>query len=457
MASLGLHRAIQLLPNNGITQAKKIADLLVKTNTDAKGDTTIEGLNQAIDSIIQSGYGSTIDGQRQVAAYTNKIRDLSQAKEAADNSLAALKLKEHAAWYVDNDQQMRDPAFVADNTSQSLDLLIAETVAVIQGKKGQNKDTSELETYLTDLVKRSDRMRNVSNALAAGQSGNLEGYGYYVDADPNTGKIRGASFMPTDVGLNDIGNGMTRTDTFVTVGGIKVPLYLPYIKDSSGQQISRMGNQEYMGNGTIMQAQGDNADLTSTVLKDESRFQFDGGNFQRGQVYRTFTGKTNIDGTPQEKYLYAGYDNKMYSFNSDDPTGKALIADLKSTGSLQSSSIPRINPYTAMSLASSPLPKDPSFLQGQTTGATRAIDYQKQIEQNAFFAKQREFQNSNFGRTLEGTSNFLNKGVEAVGNVVNSITSFFGRKNTPNKPEASAARTGNDVIAGGADTFNNRA
>lgn len=426
MATLGTRAISRVQGGSGISQAKKLADLYVSTNTGSDGDVTDPAVyDNAIKNIL-APYAATVDGQNAIADYNNKKKALTAKQADVNRDVSALKLKEYSAFYVDDDGQddtsFRNPAWVAQVTSESLDMILAETVSTIDERRSQGKSIAELQTYLSDLIKRSDRMRTLSDSLNDdnGASVNLDGYGYYLDTDPNTGQIRGASFMPTDVPFADLAQGTTRTDSKVKVGNKTVPVYLPSVKADDGTSKTVFGGKEYTGDSNLLS--GNDAEI---ALSDRNSYKSVDSKFEIGKAYKAFNGKTNIDGSSQSDYFYVGRDNKMYRFSDNDPNGKAFLDSLRSVGAI-GANIPKISPIDAQSYSTNPLPSEPSFTQSEQRGAKiRTL----QTEASAMQAEADRQENlGSLGQTFEGGADLVKKGISAV-------SSFFGRKNRPNQPE----------------------
>lgn len=428
MATLG-SRAISRMTggSSGITNAKKLADLYVSTNTNDAGEVSDPGVYDNVINSILAPFAGTIDGQNAIADYRNKQKALSSKNADSERDVSSLKQKEYGAWYVDDDgsddKSFRNPAWVAQMTSESLDMILVETVQTIDERKANNKSTTDLETYLTGLIKRSDRMRTVADSLNDGTDVNLDGYGYYVDADPNTGQIRGASFMPTDADFGDLSKGTIRTDSTVKAGNKTIPVYLPFVKQEDGTTMAKFGGKEYTGDSNLLTgAEG------VTPLTDKNLYPGTDSKFQVGGVYRSFNGKTNIDGSFKQDYFYVGRDNKMYKFADDDPNGKTFLDSLKQVGAI-GDNIPRISPADASSYTASPLPGDTSFTQGEQQGGKIRVLQGKQAESqaNADALEKR----SPLELVASGAAD-LAKGFGS------GIASFFSRKNRQNKPETPA-------------------
>lgn len=420
MSSLFSQSNFKRVEGSGSTRAKKLADLYIKQHTYGNKVDNPDVYNFAIDNYL-SPYADDLGVQSKMEDFKNKFELLSSQKQIIANSLAGLKLKEQGAWYVNEDEAggstFRDPLNVARITSENLDRLVAEAVLAADEQRKLGKDASEIDNYLYDLNRKADRMRSVVSEIESGATGAKDGYGYYVDTDPNTGKIRGASFAPTDIKIQDISDGKIRTDSSIKIGQTDIPIYVSAIKDSSGQFVSKFGDTQYSGD-TNMLSGGEK----NIVLNDGNKYQFDGTFLNRGNVYQAYTGETYEDGSPKKKFFYRGFDDKVYSFADDDKQGKALIDSLKSVGAVNPDNIPRINSYTAMGIVANPLSSSNRDLGVQ---ASKIIPLQK--EAAVATAESDRINNLGFfGKIKEG---------------------LFGGKNTPNKPEEAPTGTNpEDVI-----------
>lgn len=444
---------------NGIAAAKKLANLYESTNTNSSGKVTNPDVYSHIIDSVLSPFAGSIDGQNAIADYKNKQKALITSNNETDTSLASLKQKEYASWYNDDDGEdatsFRNPAWVARMSSESLDQLVAETVMNIQDAEDNKRSTAELKTYLNDLTKKADRMRTISDSLDSGEPVNLDGYGYFIDSDPNTGVIRGASFMPTDVNLGDLSKDTIRTDSTVQAGNKKIPVYLPYVKDASGATKAMFGGKEYTGNKDLLSG-GD----SEILLTDKNAYKKDSANFEIGKVYRTYSGKTNLDGSPKSDYYYPGYDNKLYKFSDEDPAGQALLKSLKDVGVFSDvKSLPRLSPTLASTYNAQPLPSDAgSFSETQRRGA---LGMKIGQENQVLAAEADKSLADNFWDVVTAPDSLRTSVDSAVSGVASGISSFFGRKNRqsalPKQPTSSGGNySAPDVVASGSSFFKSK-
>lgn len=442
---------------DGFAQAKKIAELFVATNTGDNGDVLDPAVYQRAMDIL-APFAGTLDGQNTIADYNNKMKALSTKKNEVETNLSSLQQKEYSAWYVDEDGEdntsFRNPEWVAQMTSESLDMIVAETVGKISELEAAGKSTGEVETYLRGLVTRADRMRSVAQSFQDGTEANLDGYGYFVDSDPNTGEIRGASFMPTDESFKYLSDGKKRTDSMVTVGNKKVPVYLPVVKMADGTEIAKFGGTNYESDGDVL-----SSGVESISLSDRNAFKGISSKFQLGQLYQAFSGKTNIDGSYKKDYVYIGNDNKVYKFNDDEPTGKAFLDSLKQTG-VVGDKIPSLNPADVATFATEPLPGDTAEL---SYDAGRTMKIRRYQEEGAVMQAESDALNNRnvISETIDGATDIVSSGFEKVKGFFSGVRPQGGFKNRQNKPNevstsVNGASSAPDVVDSGKGFFRNK-
>lgn len=446
---------IQGSGNGGFAGAKKLADLYVATNTNDAGEVKDPAVYDKVMEML-APYAGTLDGQNLIADYNNKKKKLTVDKSASETTVAALRQKEYSAWYVNDDGEdntsFRNPGWVAQVTSESLDMILAETLEARQIAADAGQSTAELDSYITELSQRSDRMRTVSTQLQEGGEANLDGYGYYVDADPNTGVIRGASFMPTDTNFKQLSDNTLRTSSTVNVNGKKVPVYLPYVQTQDGIKKAMFGGTEYTAESDKNLLEGDGGDVAFT---DRARYQHNLGSIEMNKIYSTFTGKTNVDGSYKKDYIYVSPENKVYRFSEDDAKGKELISSMQNIAGM--GEIQRLSPADVNEFYTEPLPDDSSPI---VRSATQGIKMQKFAqEQQVYDAEVERLKNqSTFDAVVENAPSVVSG---AFNSVVGGIKSFFGAKNRPNVPDQASASvngqtSGNEVIAQGESFFSKK-
>lgn len=447
---------IQGSGNGGFAGAKKLADLYAATNTGDGGEVKDPAVYDKIINEILAPYAGTLDGQNLIADYTNKKKKLTLEKSESETTLAAIKQKEYSAWYVNDDGEdntsFRNPAWVAQVTSDSLEMILAETLELRDQRAAENKDTAEFDRYIEDLSRRSARMRSVATKLEDGNAGDLDGYGYYVDADPNTGVIRGASFMPTDLPFQELANNTVRTDAMVNMNGTKVPVYLPFVKAEDGSKKAMFGGVEYIGDSNSPIIEGGGGEVT---FADRSRYQHSVGSIEMNKIYSTFTGKTNVDGSFKKDYLYVSPDNKVYRFSEDDPKGKELMNSMRDIAGV--TEVQKINPADVRDFYTEPLPDDSTPLVRSATHTAKMTKFAQ--EQAVYDAEVERLKNqSSLGAVAEFAPGVVKN---AFSSVVGGVKSFFGRKNKQNVPDQPTASingqtSANEVVAQGAGFFRNK-
>lgn len=447
---------IQGSGNGGFSGAKKLADLYAATNTNDAGEVKDPAVYDKIINEILAPYAGTVDGQNLIADYTNKQKKLVFDKSESDTTVGSLRQKEYSAWYVNDDGEdsvsFRNPAWVAQVTSESLDMILAEALDARDSLAGQNKSTADIDSYITELSRRSERMRTVSTQLADGGEANLDGYGYYVDADPNTGVIRGASFMPTDARFDALSENKIRSQATVNVNGKKVPVYLPYIEAEDGTRKAMFGGVEYLSGSDKGLLEGE----SNVALTDRTKYSHALASIEMNKIYSTFTGKVNVDGSYKKEYIYVSPENKVYRFGEDDARGKELINSMRDIAGV--TDIPRLSPADAREFYSEPLPEDSAPIVRSATQTAKMDRFAR--EQQVYDAEVDRLKNQGtFDAVVENAPGVVK---DAFSSVVGGIKSFFGRKNEANKPDQPVASIngqtqGNEVVAQGAGFFRNQA
>jgi hypothetical protein len=423
MAKLGLV-GLTMAKDQGATRASRLADIYIKTHAAGNGQVTDPSVYQeAIDKYL-SPFSDNLVVQSKIATLQNTASALSAKQEDEGNSLADLKLREHNSLYITEDNgadSFRNPKWIAETSSESLDALVASVASVIDNRKSLGKETATMETYLGTLMKKANRMRELNDRFNSGSGEVLNGYGYYVDVDPTTGKVSGASILPDDVPTTDLSEGKVRTNTVISVGGVKVPVYLPTTSDNYGQKKINFAGKTYKGDSSLLKA----SDSDELDMQNTSLVQSDKEELKRGKLYKTFSGKSNIDGSPEEKILYVGYDSKIYNVDPNKPKDKSFLDSMKS---INGDSIKRLNPYVANKYSTSSMPDDDlGFITNdkQATFMPRS-PIESPVSQPA-----------------------PEEGLTAT----EPRASFFNRKNTFAKPKESPVLTGLDVIQKGVGFF----
>lgn len=329
MPSALTRRALQSVSSKGsgtgtgLARAKKLADLAIKTNTDASGGYTSKGYEQAMAYL--EPYGENIDAQRLLADYSNKLDKLSKKSKDQNETVAAFKLQEMDSYFTTFDGDtggFRSPGSLIGTTSEALDNLLLGVMNAIDEKEAVGDSTDALHNYFNDLNKRAESMRGLRNKYEGGEltGKSLDGYGYYVDTDPVDGSVRSAALLPVGLAPEGMTTGYRRLDATTTVGDAALPVYAPAVKDATGAYTAKVGQATWTGSGEGALAPGKaDHDLAKSLfapgqfsIGDASNFPLRKNSVAKGGFGKGLIGK-DADGNPVESVFYRGMDNKLYS------------------------------------------------------------------------------------------------------------------------------------------------
>lgn len=325
--------------SSAFTLAKKRATLALKTNVDAEGNTTAKGYEAAASFLApfteSEDEADALEAQAAIAGYNNEAVGMKAARQRQLRSLADFKRREYDAYFSDFDLDVatfRNAPLLAMNTSEELDQLVLETVQAIQSDKENGHDTDSLEGYLQDLTGRADSMRDFSNRIQSGELGEgqfVGNFGYYVDADPDTGKVRGAAILPVGIAPPGMDERYERAPVTTTVNGAVLPVYMPAGQDAKGRKVMRAGGFSWSDDGEGFspdnsQTRDSFQDEGSFSLDDRSVFPTVDKSRPRGSFVRAITGVDDT-GNPEYGTLYYGHDGKRYRVDRD--TLESLSAD----------------------------------------------------------------------------------------------------------------------------------
>jgi len=331
MTSIIQRRALLRIQDSGFLRAKKLADLALKTNVDGKGKTTARGYEQAIEILtpyMVSDGNEGIDAQRLVAGYTNSYTKMQGDKNKTNRTVGQFKVDEREIFYVtptsgSRTDIMRDVPNMVSQVSDELNLHVFAVSNAIEEAAANNESTAELEAYLFDVQKRQRMMSELNNdylngEISPGQM--VNGYGLYVDTDPNDGEMTGVMIAPID----DLPPGIDKTafkrvDSSVNFGDAYIPVLGKVSTDGMGLNTVRIGNKIWDGTGA-MELQ------YNKKLSQEPQYKNDPGAFtlenvtDKGVAMRpgTFSkGYTGFDaeGNPKQTTFYAGKDGKIYTLD----------------------------------------------------------------------------------------------------------------------------------------------
>ena len=176
------------------------------------------------------------------------------------------------------------------------------------------------------------------------------------------------------------------------------------------------------------------------------------------QIYETFTGKTNVDGSYKKDYIYVSPENKVYRFSDDDPKGKELISSMQNIAGMGKPQ--RLSPTDVSQFYTEPLPDDATPLVQSATSNAKMQKFS--IEQAAADAEVERLKNqTSLGKVTENIGSVVSDPLSIPAKAFNEVKSWFGAKNRPNVPDKPTASIGgqtqgNEVIAQGEGFFRNR-
>lgn len=475
MASALTKRALQTVGDSGFGRAKKLADLTLKTNTDASGGYTAAGYEQAI-SILQPFIGSgkeseALDAQRLIASYSNNLTKIQSKQKDQNETVAAFKLQENDAYFTSFDGDVggfRNPGDLVNASSQALDNLVLGVINAIDEKEVNGDSTDSLYTYLNELQKRADTMRDLNNRYENGELGDgqvLDGFGYYVDTNPIDGSIRGAALLPVGQTPEGITAGYRRLDATTKLGGSNLPVYAPAQRDSTGQYVSRIGGNTWSGtgDGALSSDKGSwsegSFNISDSTLYPVKTSKIDKGQFGIGLIGR------DEQGNPVEGMFYRGVDDKLYSV--DNQTLEGFRQDPILAAKLDGY-IPRFSPTEMKDLSSQAVPfttdrlgRESKIAGFQSEAAIAQAEADK-WQNMGFFQKVNEgFKSLTGGLDVGGAvkeaaiqATPVAGGVVNAGRAIEKANSFFAnRTNKPNTPDEAPASGGNDIIEKGKSFF----
>lgn len=426
---------------SGVPQAKKLADLYIKSHTNNAGDVTDPAVYQYVIDNYLAPFAGQIDADRQIATYSNKVKDLNSKSTAQEDTIAAFKRQELNAWFndVDGDYGFRNPQVLAMNTSQALDNVLVQVLNAIDEKRANGQSIDSLVTYADTLAQRADSMRDLSNKMVSGQlpANALDGYGYYVDTNPLDGSVRGAALVPVGLAPDELTKGMRRVGAQAPIAenGAKIPVYLPAQQDDSGQWHAQIGQNTFTGTGEgaltadkVTDFKPDNFNIS-----DNSKFPVKTTTLSPGEFGRIPLGAHDESGKAVDSIVYRGFDNKVYTL--DNPDVLATVQADQFLGKKLNGYLTRLSPTEADSIKSSAQPLDPNvvarsskILNLQDQAAKARAEYDAINNQNFF-------QKVGTGLAIEGE-----KVKKAVGGF------FANRTNEPVAPPRESQSSGGQSI-----------
>lgn len=351
---------------SGLPQAKKLADLYIKSHTNDAGDVTDPNVYQYVIDQYLAPFAGEVDADRAIAGYANKVKDLNSKQTNAEDTVAAFKRQELNAWFndVDGDYGFRNPEVLAMNTSQALDNVLVQVLNAIDDRRANGQSIDSLVTYADTLSQRADSMRDLSNKLVSGQlpANSLDGYGYYVDTNPLDGSVRGAALIPANLAPDELTKGMKRTDAKATLGDSKVPVYLPATQDDFGDYHAQIGQNTFTGGGTGALSGDKLVDFTKDNFNigDATKFPVKSTMLNPGEFGRIPLGAHDESGKPTDSIVYRGFDNKVYTL--DNPDVLATVQADQFLGKKLNGYLTRLSPTEASAIKTEAQPLDPGVV-----------------------------------------------------------------------------------------------
>lgn len=338
-----LFKSFQTVQSSAFSNAKKLADLTIKRNVDAAGNSTLKGYQEAIAILEQFQFSDTqseaLDAQRLVQGYENLALKLEVKKKETNKTVGEFKINEREAFYVTPNTQFRSdtmfdiPEVVADTTEELRQLVFAVSNAVDE-KNLVGESSGELEKYYFELYERYRMMEELNNDLLneeISQEQALNGYGVFVDSDQNDGQIYGISVAPIGnlpQGLNQ--SDYQRIESSVNYGGGFVPVFSRFSIDEFGEVNARIGERVWSGDGKFALR------FDKRKSNDRNYKEIPGGlnlsefapkkstPIRPNKFFKGFTG-FNDNGDPVQSLFFTSPNGKIYSV--DDEVKEMLSRD----------------------------------------------------------------------------------------------------------------------------------
>lgn len=416
-----LERALTSIPDSGFSKRKKLADLAIKKNVDAKGNTLASGYEQAIqilqqDALEEGNVG--LDAKRLIQGYENNLLKLKAKNSKLATSLGRLKLDEQELYFVDVGSERDDiignvPEIVA-NVANSLTTHLAQIQNAIDDAEQNGESRTDLENYMREVAGRYREMSSLYNDYVNGeisQQQMLDRFGVFVDADQEDGSLNRVGVVPVGnlpPGISS--SDFKRVDSSVDYGGAEIPIYSTYTTDELGAYKARIGAKVWGGIGTMALSYDKKNSAEKGYKNQPGSFTFNttpiaGSPIRKGKFAKSVIGFSD-DGAPIEQLFYT--DDAGTTYKVKDKAifdGDAVMQDKIKKASV-------LNPSYAKSLMQTDTVKqldvDPMMPKTAPQGQSLPMD----------------FLQNNFGGVSQGS--FQN----AV-----STPAFFNNKNVPNKPE----------------------
>ena len=452
-------RVLTRISNSGFARAKKLADLAIKTNVDGSGRTTAFGYQQAISYlqpyIAAGNQNEALDAQRLIASYGNSSTKLEKKEKDQTETVASFKMQEYDSYFTTFDGDagsFRNPADLIGTTSEALDNLVLGVINAIDEKQSNGDSTDALYNYLNDVNKRADTLRDLRNKFESGElSGKtLDGFGYYVDTNPLDGSVRAAALLPAGIAPEGLATGYRRIEATANINGALLPVYAPATQDALGEYTVRVGDAVWAGSGTgALQARDAKQSKNLFTeggfnIADPMAFPVRKNGIEKGAFGKGFIGR-DAQGNPKESVFYRGADSKLYKV--DEATLEQFRQDPILKDKLNGY-VTQFSPTEIQELSREAVP----FTAGRTARESKIFGFQE--EAKAFQAEADTIENQGF---FSKVASGLKSMFSGDGEPAAPRSSFFGSKNTPNKPEeAPTGGSAEDIVESGNSFFRSK-
>lgn len=335
-------KAFQTVQSKGYANAKRLADLKVKQSAEATGKVTEQGLKDAIAILSQWQFSddekTALQAQNAIQSWENDLVSLSVKKSKLNRTVAQFKNDEREIFYItptsgDRAEIMRDIPEMASQISEELNLHLFAVENAIEEARLNDESTGELESYLFDVQRRARLMSELTNDYINGEISvgeKLNGYGLYVDTDPNDGEMVGVMIAPKGnlpPGVDE--KNFQQIDSSASIGEGYLPILGTVTDDGLGMKTVKIGNQTWDGTGNLELQYNKGKSLTPQFKNAPGEFTLSnvvdkGATVRPNTFMKGYTGKDDA-GNPKMTTFYAGEDGKLYSV--DDKSLESFRGD----------------------------------------------------------------------------------------------------------------------------------
>lgn len=297
---------------SGATRVIRLADILLKQNTNDEGDPAPEGIQSAIAQLTP--YADNLQVQSKILTLQNKLKDIQAREIDSDSTLAVFKKEVTDAMYNRTDS-IRDIGSMAFNTSIKLDDAILSLDASIASLKARGKSTDSLKSYRAELSKLADAQRDLVNKFNTGTADpDLNGYGYYVHTNPADGSILGAAILPVALAPEEMTKGLKRIQNTTKLGNSTLPVYVSANQLADGTYEAKIGQKTWTGDGNLLVSEDDaEGDFD---ISDKAKFPLRSGGLSVGQFGRIVVGQEN--GAAKYAYFFKAHDNSVRQITQEE-------------------------------------------------------------------------------------------------------------------------------------------